>query len=409
VPRWISTFLVFAGLPVWADTAAVLPFSNHAAAAIATQSNADWIGESIAETVRDALSSRNVVTLERDDVQEAYRRLSLRERSALTDASIMKLGETLDAEEVVYGTFEFAPAAPTPAALTGAGSRGSLKISVRILDRRRLKQSPEFVETGAVEDLATLEAHVAWRALAYLAPALAPPESDFRTLRMPTRLDAEENYVRGLLATAPDQKERYFAQAARLDARFMHPCYQLGRLHYNNKEYREAAEWLEKVGSADVHFREASFLLGLARYQAGDYAGAQKAFEAIVETVPLAEVYNDLGAAQSRRNLPVAIDNFKKALEGDPNDPLYHFNLGYALLKKGDFAAAADRFRAVLDRQPEDQTATILLGRSLKKQTIRSGEGATADARLQGLERLKTNYEERAYWQLKAALEPSKP
>ncbi len=122
----------------------------------------------------------------------------------------------------------------------------------------------------------------------------------------------------------------------------------------------------------------------------------------------LSEVYNDLGASESRRDLPQAVEDFRKALEGDTNDPVYHFNLGYALWKKGDFAAAAERFRAALDRDPEDHMATLLLGRCLKKQGPHSGDAATA-ARLQGLERLKTNYEERAYWQLKAVLDAKTP
>jgi len=36
-----------------AETALVLPFFNHS-----KQTNLDWIGESIAETVRDALASK---------------------------------------------------------------------------------------------------------------------------------------------------------------------------------------------------------------------------------------------------------------------------------------------------------------------------------------------------------------
>jgi len=45
--------------------------------------------------------------------------------------------------------------------------------------------------------------------------------------------------------------------------------------------------------------------------------------------------------------------------------------------------------------------ATLLLGRSLKKQ----GPHAGADARFASLERLKTDYQERAYWQLKAVMD----
>ena len=406
--RWLGlAILVCAPALVRADTVAVLPFVNDPGAGATPQTNLDWIGESIAETVRDAFGSHGILTFERNEIQETYRQLSLREFTPVAEASVMKIGETLDAEQVVYGSFEFMPAAEP--VIVGSGARGSVKISARIIDLRHLRRGPEFVESGAIEDLATLQAHLAWRALALLAPQLAPPESDFRTLRAPIRLDAEENYVRGLLAHDAEQKEKYFNQAVRLDARFAQPCYQLGQIHYQRKEYREAADWLEKVGPEDVHYRQASFLLGLARFQSGDYSGAEKEFQMIAAAVPLSEVYNDLGAAESRRNFPQAIEDFRKALEGDASDPVYRFNLGYALLKKGDFAAAAEQFRAVLSRDSDDQTATLLLGRCLKKQPLGAGDARTADARLQGLERLKTNYEERAYWQLKALLQAKTP
>jgi tetratricopeptide (TPR) repeat protein len=93
-------------------------------------------------------------------------------------------------------------------------------------------------------------------------------------------------------------------------------------------------------------------------------------------------------------------------LEGDPSDPDYHFNVGYALYKQGNLVAAAEKFRAVLDRNPEDAEATTMLGRCLK-----SGPTAlskVSDVRADGLERLKKNYEETAYRQLKAVLEPKK-
>ncbi len=397
-PWRILGILALAGIPASADTAAVLPFWHRATA---SQSKLDWIGESIADTVRESLGSRGMLTLERPDIDEAFGRLGLRQRVPLSEASVMKLGEALDAEQVIYGSFEFQPdKTPATPGKTGPGTRGSVKISARIVDRRKLRIGPEFVETGALEDLATLEAHLAWRALELLAPKLAPPESEFRSVRTPIRLDSEENYVRGLLARDPAQKERFFLQAARLDARFAHPCYQLGVIHYQRKEYREAVEWLQKIGPDDFHYRAGAFLLGLAMFQSGDFAGAQKEFQMIAATVPLGEVLNNLGAAESRRNLPQAIEDFRKAADSDPRDVVYQFNLGYTLWKKGDFAAAADNLRSVLARDPDDKIATLLLGRCLKKQ----GFHPAADAILAGLERLKSNYEERAYWQLKAML-----
>jgi tetratricopeptide (TPR) repeat protein len=424
----LSGILAIGGIPALADTVAVLPFWNQAnsnqrtsaQADSAPTSNLDWIGESIAEMVREAIGARGVLSFDRTEIQDAVHRLRLHDRAALSQASVIKIGEELDAEQILSGSFEFTraispPAAPSPTSSSALSpsrkllSAGSLKISARVMDRRRMRLGPEFFETGALEDLATLEAHLAWQALRVLAPGMAPPESDFKTLRPAIRLDAEENYVRGLLATDPAQKEKFFLQAARLDARFTLPFYQLGLIHSQHKEYRQAVTWLEKIPAEkttpdDMHYRSASFLLGLARFQSGDFPGAQKAFQSIAETVPLSEVYNNLGAAESRGNLPQAADDFRRALAGDDRDPVYQFNLGYALWKKGDFTEAAAHFRAVLDRDPEDQVATLLLGRCLKKQGPRSGVAA-ADARLAGLERLKTDYQERAYWQLRAVIE----
>jgi tetratricopeptide (TPR) repeat protein len=392
---------VLLALPGAAQTVAVAPFANVSPSSVPQAANLDWIGESIAETLREALSSRGLVVPERDDVQEAYRRLRLRSRAQLTDASILKLGEELDAEQIVFGTFAFTPA---PAGAP-ADTKGSLRITGRMIDRRELRAAPDFAESGALEDLPGLEAHLAWRALALLNPKLAPSEADFRALRQPVRLDAEEMYIRGLLTASAEQREKLFQQSARLDPAFAHPAYQLGKICYRRKQYREAADWLEKVSSNDVHYREASFVLGLARFELGDFAAAQKLFQNLAGAVPLPEVLNNLAAAESRRNLPQAVDDFRKALEADPNDPVYHFNLGFALWKRGDFAPAADRFRAVLDRIPEDQMATLLLGRALKKQGPRPGDKTPLEVRLLAQERMKTNYEERAYRQLKSVLE----
>jgi len=395
----LTAVLIAGAIPAVAQNAAVFPFANGSP----SHSSMDWIGESIAETLRAAFSARGVLTLERDRIGEAYRRLQLRERVPLTEASLLKLGEVLDAEQVVHGSFSFVPAA----AGNPSASKGSLKIEARVSDRRRLRQSAVFTETGALEDLAALESHLAWRALTVVAPARAPAESEFRSLRTPVPLDALENYIRGLQAAAPEQKEKYFVQAARLNPDFSAPAFELGKIHFERKEYREAAEWLERVDAAENHYRDASFFLGFARYQAGDFEGARKAFQLIVEKVPISAVWNNLGAAESRQNLPQAVETFRKALEQDPSDPDYHFNLGYALFKKGDFTAAADRFCAVLDRDSGDQMATLLLGRCLKKQGLRAA--TPSDLRLQALERLKSTYEERVYFQLKSILESPAP
>ena len=56
------------------------------------------------------LSSEGVLVLDRVDRLEAYRRLSLRPGAELTHASILKIGDSLDASTVIYGSYELDPA-----------------------------------------------------------------------------------------------------------------------------------------------------------------------------------------------------------------------------------------------------------------------------------------------------------
>jgi tetratricopeptide (TPR) repeat protein len=392
--RLLVLLLLFLPLAhVHAETFLVLPFFN-----LSKSPNIDWIGESIGETIREALAGEGALALDRDDRQEAWRRLNIRPYAVLTKATVIKIGELLDADQVVFGQFELL--SPEPNA---ARPQKSLRITAQILDLRRLRRGPEFSAIGALEDLAALQNHLAWQTIHLVLPKTAPDEEEFRRRRPPVRVDAVENYIRGLVATDIDQKHRFFTQAARLDSRFSQPCFQLGRLQLQKKNYREAADWLDRVSPTDVHYREAAFLKGICRYELSDFGGAETVFAQVAKDVPLNEVFNNLGAAQSRRNLPEAVQSFRKALEGDQADPVYHFNLGYALWKQGDFTAAADSFRGALERDPTDQMATTLLGRCLKQAGPRPG-----DSKMDGLERLKYNYEETAYQQLRALIESGK-
>jgi len=379
--RWLILLAMGCG-SLHAQTLLALPFFNHTG-----NDNLDWIGESISETLRDAITPEGVLVLDRADRLEAYRRLSLRSGAELTHASIFKVGESLDASLVVYGSFE-------------APSKTDLKITARILDVRETMQGPEFSEAGSLEDLAVLEYRLSWQVLQQMHWKALPPLDQFLAARPPVRLDAVESYVRGLLATSPDQRHLFFTRAARLDENYSQPCFQLGKIYWARKDYKIAAGWLERVNRTDPHYLEARFFLGLARYNMADFQGAADCFQLVAAAVPLNEVYDDLGAAQSRLNQPdAALASFRKALEGDTGDPDYQFNVGYCLWRARQFDQAADSFRAALDRNPSDTEATALLGRALKKDGPRPG-----DPRSEARERLKTNYEEAAFRQLQAEL-----
>src|SRR4051795_5991845 len=127
--RFVSVVVLLCGF-LHAETTLVLPFFNHS-----KTPNLDWIGESIAESVRDTLASQGLLVLGREERLEAYRRLSLRPGAELTHASILKIGVSLDASQVVYGFYELLPADPG-----NPQSKGSLRITARILDVKHTRQ-----------------------------------------------------------------------------------------------------------------------------------------------------------------------------------------------------------------------------------------------------------------------------
>src|ERR1039458_7043296 len=147
--RILTLALLVAGV-LRADTVLVLSFFNHAKSA-----NLDWVGESIGQSVRDSLASEGVLVLAREDRLEAYRRLSLRPGAELTHASILKIGESLDASQVIYGYYELLPAEPG-----NPESQGSLRITSRVLDVKHTRQGAVYSELGALEDLGSLAVQI---------------------------------------------------------------------------------------------------------------------------------------------------------------------------------------------------------------------------------------------------------
>jgi len=68
-----------------------------------------------------------------------------------------------------------------------------------------------------------------------------------------------------------------------------------------------------------------------------------------------ADEHNDLGVFLERRGQPMAAaGHYKLATELQPGNPLFHFNLGNALLKQKLFAEAAAAFRRAADLAPDN-------------------------------------------------------
>lgn len=394
-------------LPVYAaENLLIIPFFNES-----KRKEIDWIGDGISEKLFEAAVAAGRSVVDPEERDEMLRQMAIRRYARLTKASVTEIGVNLDATEVLFGEFQFTPEPADGGQGAGAGAGaapgggaappllGTIRIQAELLNIRQVKRGPVFVVSGALEQLSRLETELAWQVVRALEPGSGLTEQEFLQRHPAIRLDAMELYIRGLLSNMPDQKLRLFAQAVRLEPGYSQPSFHLGKIHFGRRDYKQAGEWFAKVAELDAHYREAQFYLGVCLYQTADYAGASMRFRRLAEKAPLAEVMNNLGIAQLKTGEPEAAEWLGKAVEINAQDPDLHFNAGYALWRRGAWDEGAAYFRAVLQRRPEDQDATFLLGRCLAKAGPKPGE-----VRTEGLERLKRDYNEKAWLALQSVL-----
>lgn len=355
----------------------------------------NWVGESVAETLRTEFRGANQIVFDRESRAEGMRRLSVRPDAGFTKATLIRLGQALDADYLCYGTYD----ANLPAGDTELKD-SSIQLNARFIDLRKMHDGPAVSEAGKLSELSRMEEHLAWQSLKYLEPSANLPLDHFMAPQKLIRLDAEESYIRGLLSSNPEQQEKWFKQAAALDPHFSNPTLELGRLAIEHKQYAQAITWFQRITPDNPLYSEARFKMGLGAFVTGDYTGATNYFREVMKTFPLSEVYNNLGAAESELGLPIAMDDFRRALDGDQNDCVYLFNLGAALLTNNYFDEAAKRLQAVIARTPEDAEAQSLLDRARRREPTAPGTKTLAPARL------KPSFDETAFRQLKAMLQP---
>jgi tetratricopeptide (TPR) repeat protein len=372
-------------------TVMVMPFDNHSKAV-----GLDWISEACPAVLSQRMSSPKVYVVSRDDRIFAFDRGGVPAAVHPSRATVFNVAEQMDADYVVLGSYEV--------------NGDSFQVSAQLLDVKKLRLHPLVQSTGRLADFVSLQTSLAWQLLRLMPYPPQVTQQQFIQASSPIRLDAFENYIRGVMATNPPQKIRYFREAIRLNPGYTSAALQLGRLYYGNHEYEQAAAWLSKIPKDDATGGEATFLLGMSEYYRGYLDRAYTAFNYLVTRLPLTEVYNNLGVVDARRGRrTVAVEYFSKAVAADPGEPDYRFNLAVALFKNGDTAGAARQLREELQRRPTDAEAKSLLemiNRGVTAPPVVTSAAAGSASPGSGsqlripIERIKRNYDEASYRQL---------
>lgn len=363
--------------PASGRTVVVVPFENAS-----PTPGLEWLSEAFPEAFHQQLNSPVLYVASRDERLRAYDRQGIPVNLHPARATLYRLAEQMDIDYAVLGSYRY------------DGAR--LTATAQLLDMRAQKLLPAATESGLLTDLGNLQSALAWDLLHLVRADFSLPKEKYVAGVSPVRLDALENYIRGILATTAEGKVQHYKEAVRLHPAYAEAWLELGKTHITQRAYESAISALSQVPPSSPLAREANFYLGLAAYSHGDFSRAESAFAFVAARLPLAEIYNNLGVVAARRGRNNS-EYFEKAIRNDPSDPDYHFNLGVSLSLASDKTGAARELRAVLERRPNDIEARALLD-SVTPPV--GGVVPAASIAKAPAERIKRNYDENTFRQM---------
>ena len=327
-------------------TVLVVSFENHT-----SDRNIEWIGEGLATLIIERLNAEpGLYVFGRDERVEGLARFNIPETMLLSRATTLKLAWDMGADIAILGSF--------------SGTSENLLIDAQILNISQSSLGEKVRVQGRLDELMTLGAALSGSLAKVLVPGSSVPESDFVS-RPPIPRSAFEAYIRGVLVPDPLRTIEFYSDAIRLNPQYGAALYQLGRMHFQNTDYRLSASLRERVPVGALEYPHAQFLRGVCYYRMGEFSRAIEVFSA------LPAVYDtllNLGAAQARSGDPAAaLNSWIAASRRDPHGPEAVFNAAWLQLVAGAPEIAQTGFEQFLQRQGRDAEALFGLSAAFEK------------------------------------------
>jgi tetratricopeptide (TPR) repeat protein len=334
-----------------------------------------WLREASAVIVTNDLVSRGVPAMSRDERLRAFDSLRVPAAARLSHATVIRLGQIVGATRVIVGSCAI------------AGDTLTVRARSILLDKGGL--SAEVVESGPLADLFAIYERVARRVSEGLPPGtVADPISH-------PPVAAFEQYIKGLLAEAPEMKLSFLREAVRLAPDLMSARLEMWSVHNAIGEHQNALTVIRQVPETHALGRQASFLASVSLVQLARYPEAFDALTRMNRAEIDGSLLNNLGIVQLRRP-PAgatgrrAVTYFTDAIAVEGADSDLLFNLGYAYWLDRDLPNAIQSMREAVRRNPADDAAHYVLGVALQM----SGNTAEGARERELARRLSSEYAE---------------
>ncbi len=334
-----------------------------------------WLREASAVVLTNDLVSRGLPAMSRDERLRAFDSLRVPASARLSHATVIRVGQIVGATRVIVGSCAI------------AGDTLTVRARSILLENGGL--SAEVVESGPLANLFDIYERVARRLSAGLpAGAVSDPISH-------PPVAAFEQYIKGLLAEAPEMKLSFLREAVRLAPELVGARFEMWSVHNAIGEHQNALTAIRQIPDTHTLAREASFLAAVSLVQLARYQEAFDTLTAMNRGAIDGSLLNNLGVVQLRRP-PAgatgrrAVSYFTDAIAVEGADSDLLFNLGYAHWLDRDLPNAIQSLREAVRRNPADDAAHYVLGVALQM----SGNAAEGARERELARRLSSEYAE---------------
>jgi tetratricopeptide (TPR) repeat protein len=348
----------------------IVPFDN-----VKREGRIFWLGEASAVLLTDDLNASGADAITRQERQQAFERLQVPPVAALTDATVIRIGQLVGAARVVVGSLQM--------------EESVLVVRARSITLDTGRVQVDVTERGPLPDLFAIFGRIARR----IAPSSTPIEE---IERQQPPIGVFEDFIKGLLAETPATAINYLNAALKREPSFDRARLALWDVFADQADHEQALAAVAPVASGSPWARRAHFLAGVSQLHLKKYDQAFATFQALADAQPTPTVLNNLGVVQLRRGSPAQTGlptyYFTKAAEADPGDADYVFNLGYAYWENRDPPAAIYWLREAVRRNPADGDAHFVLAAALAA----AGDHAESARERELARRLSSTYENMA-------------
>jgi tetratricopeptide (TPR) repeat protein len=323
----------------------VMPFEN-----VTRDGRIFWLTEAAAVLMTDDLNALGAAAISRAERQQAFERLQVPPVAALTDATVIRIGQLVGAGHVVVGSLQ----------LDGE----TIVVRARSIALESGRMQADVTDRGPLPELFAIFERIARR----IAPPSSKTSAEVEAQHPP--IAVFEDYIKGVLAETPATAISYLNAALARQPSFDRARLALWDVYAEQGDHERALATVTAVAAGSPAARRAMFLAGLSQLQLKKYDDAFATFKGLLDAQSTPTVLNNLGVVQLRRGGTMqtggqATSFFKKASEADPDDPDYLFNLGYGSWLDRDPPAAIYWLREAVRRNPADGDAHFVLAAAL--------------------------------------------